>query len=159
MGNATNSSNVSPHTDIQNIAINPANPQQLDDTHDDTVENTNFLDIPPHLLTSFRIIYTLKLKLNTLQTKLENLKEHRNLKTLPPGLRIHHKSKFYLSKELSERWENTLTDASLTLLDITIDHYKQDIQDTQHKLQHRTEHLRMKCDQDTDYWRKQTNYS
>ncbi len=131
------------------------NPHETDPNLNDnnlqknTQDNTDFIDIPPHLLISFRIIYTLKLKLNKLQTNLENLQEHKNTRTLPPGLRIHHKSKFYLDKQLSERWENTLTDASLVLLDITIDHHKHSIQDTQHKLQHRTEQLKKKCDENT----------
>ena len=54
-----------------------------------------------------------------------------------------------MNKEFSARWENTLFDASLALLDITIDHHKQCIHDIQHKLQHRTEHLKSKCDTDT----------
>ena len=54
-----------------------------------------------------------------------------------------------MTNNLVNAWENTLTDASLVLLDITIDHHKHSIQDTQHKLQHRTEQLKKKCDENT----------
>ena len=43
----------------------------------------------------------------------------------------------------------TLKDASLALLDIITDHHKHSINDTEHKLQHRTEQLKTKCDEDT----------
>ena len=59
---------------------------------------------------------------------------------------MKHKSKLYLEKGLSDRWENILTEASLALLDITIDQHCND--DTKHKLQHRTQ-LKLKCKEDT----------
>jgi hypothetical protein len=68
---------------------------------------------------------------------------------LPPGLRIHHKSKYYMDKPFRDRWENILSDASLDLLDTTIDYHKYCIQDTQYKLQHRTNELKKRCDDDT----------
>ena len=49
-----------------------------------------------------------------------------------------------MNKEFGARWENTLFDASLALLDITIDHHKQCIEDILHKVQHRTDHLKSK---------------
>ena len=60
---------------------------------------------------------------------------------------MKHKSKLYLEKGLSDRWENILKEASLALLDITIDQHCND--DTKHKLQHRTQQLKLKCKEDT----------
>ena len=48
-----------------------------------------------------------------------------------------------MNKELSTRCENALFDASVALL-----HHKQCIQDIQQKLQHKTDHLKSKCDKD-----------
>ena len=50
---------------------------------------------------------------------------------------------------LSNMAINKIIDASLALLGIIIDHYKHNIHDTEHKLQHRTEQLKTKCDEDT----------
>ena len=71
------------------------NPSNTQNTNNPTNTNTSDSNqaIPPHLLTPFQIIYTLKLKLNKLGTNLEQLQEHKITKTLPPGLQIHHKSK------------------------------------------------------------------
>ena len=62
---------------------------------------------------------------------------------------MKHKTKLYLEKGLSDRWENTLTEASFALLNITIDHHKHCIDDTKRKLQHRTQQLKLKCNEDT----------
>lgn len=137
--NTNTEMNTTDQTD--NSSTFPNNNQALD--------NNNFIDIPAHLLTSFKILYALKIKLSKTQSTLENLLEHKNAKTLPPGLRIHHNSKHYLNKELRERWENTLTDASLALLDITIEHQHQTIQDLTMKIKHRTNQLKLKCDENT----------
>ena len=131
--------NLTPHQNTNNC------PQ----THTNTNKNPDFLNIPPNLITSFKIIYALKLKLNKLQTNLIQLQEHKTAKTLPTGLRMKHKSKLYLDREFSDRWEKTLTEASRTLLDITIDHHKQCINDTRYKLQHRIQQLKLKCNEET----------
>ena len=69
---------------------------------------------------------------------LENLQEHK--RTVPTGLQIHHKNKFHMAdKKLKERWENTLSDASLALLDIIKEHHQQSIEDMKNKIQHKYE--------------------
>ena len=147
--NTTTDNNQQENTMQHALSVGKASNYNPSTQNNNNQTNTNTPDsnqaIPPHLLTPFRIIYALKIKLNKLKTNLEQLQEHKATKTLPPGLHIHHRSKLYMNKELSTRWENTLFDASLALLDITIDHHKQCIQDIQHKLQHRTDHLKSKC--------------
>ena len=54
-----------------------------------------------------------------------------------------------MDKTFKDRWENILTNASLALLDTTIDYHKHCIQDTQYKLQHRKNELKKRCDDDT----------
>ena len=61
---------------------------------------------------------------------------------------MKHKSKLYLEKGLSDRWENILTEASFALLDITIDHQRCN-DDTKHRLKHKTQQLKLKCKEDT----------
>ena len=70
------------------------------------------------------------------------------MNTLPPGLRVNHKSKYYMDKTFKDRWENILLNASLALLYTTIDYHEHCIQDTQYKLQHRTNELKKRCDED-----------
>ena len=55
-------------------------------------------------------------------TNLEILQEHKRTNTLPPGLRINHKSKYYMDKTFRDRLENILSNASLALLETTIDY-------------------------------------
>ena len=51
-------------------------------------------------------------------------------------------------KTFRDRWENILSNASLALLGPTIDCHKHCIQDTQYKIQHRTNELKKRCDDD-----------
>ena len=109
--------------------------------------DSDFVDIPPHLLMSFRILHTLKTKLNNQQTNLEHLQEHKKAKTVPTGLQINHKNKFHMTDNtLKEFWENTLSDAFLALLDIIIEHHQQSIEDIKNKIQHKTTQIQTKCD-------------
>ena len=65
-----------------------------------------------------------------------------------------------MNKEFSACWVNAPFGTSLALLNITIDHHKQCIQDIQHKLQHRTDPLkskRLKGLNTTDTPHKHTN--
>ena len=133
----------------QNSSTNQHSSHNKDNMHNHTHNSIDFIDVPNHLLTSFKIIYGLKIRHNKLLTNLENLQEHRKTNTLPPGLTIHHKSKYYMDKTFKDRWENILTNASLDLLDTTIDYHKHCIQDTQYKLQHRIDELKKRCDDDT----------
>ena len=59
------------------------------------------------------------------------------------------KTKLPTYKTFKDRWENILTNASLDLLDTTIDYHKHCIQDTQYKLQHRIDELKKRCDDNT----------
>ena len=129
--------NLTPHQNTNNY------PQTYTNTH----KNPDFLNIPPNLVTLFKIIYTLKL--NKLQTNLIHLQEHKTTKTLPIGLRKQHKFKLYLNRKFSDHWEKTLTEASLALLDITLDHHKQCINNTKYKLQYRIQQLKLICNEDT----------
>ena len=133
----------------QNSSTNQHSSHNKDNMHNHTHNSIDFIDVPKHLLTSFKIIYGLKIRHNKLLTNLENLQEHRKTNTLPPGLTIHHRSKYYMDKTFKDRWENILTNASLDLLDTTIDYHKHCIQDTQYKLQHRKNELKKRCDDDT----------
>ena len=144
----SNTNDPHTHTDKNKIHPNLTPQRNTDNPLPNTHGKDDFLNIPPNLVTSFKIIYALKLKLNKLQTNLTQLQEHETAKTLPPGLRIKLTPKFYLDKGLSDRWENTLTEASFELLNITIDHHKHCINDTKHKLQHRTQQLKLKCNED-----------
>ena len=103
-----------------------------------TTTNNNMINIPPHLLTTFQILYRLKTRLSRLEATLENLQEHKRTNTVPTGLQIKHKNKFYMEKQLRERWDSTLSEASTALLNITIEHHEQCIQDTKNKIQHKT---------------------
>ena len=67
---------------------------------------------------------------------LENLQEHKRTNTVRTGLRIKHKNKFYMEKQLRERWDSTLSEASTALLDITFEHHEDCIQDTKNKMRH-----------------------
>ena len=126
-------------------------PYTLTPTHTTTHNSdSDFVDIPPHLITSFRILCTLKTKLNNQQTNLEHLQEHKKAKTVPIGLQIHHKNKFHMTdKAPKERWENTLSDASLALLDIIFEHHQHSIEDIKNKIQHKTTQIQTKCDKTT----------
>lgn len=131
-------------TETTDSTMNIDHDQQIpQNTHNTNTSNnpTNLTDIPPHLLSCFKLIYQLKCKLNKYKTNLELLLEHKNSCTVPPGLRIHHKSKHNLHKQFRDQWENTLMDASLGLLDVTIDFHKHTIQDLEYKIKHRTTHL------------------
>ena len=146
--------NKTPKLDNKKNSRNTLDPNTLTPTHTTTHTTHNsdsdFVDIPPHLITSFRILYTLKTKLNNQQTNLEHLQEHKKAKTVPTGLQIHHKNKFHMTdKTLKERWENTLSDASLALLDIIIEHHQQSIEDIKNKIQHKTTQIQTKCDKTT----------
>ena len=94
------------------------------------------IDIPLHLLTTFQILYRLKTRLSQLEVTLENLQEHKRTNTVRTGLRIKHKNKFYMEKQLRERWDSTLSEASTALLDITFEHHEDCIQDTKNKMRH-----------------------
>ena len=107
------------------------------------------IDIPPHLLTTFQILYRLKTRLSQLEATLENLQEHKRTNTVPTGLRIKHKNKFYMEKQLRKRWDSTLSETSTALLDITIEHHEQCIQDSKNKIQHKTAQIQLKCDATT----------
>ena len=96
-----------------------------DNKRDIDTLNNNMIDIPPHLLTTFQILYRLKTRLSQLEATLENLQEHKRTNTVPTGLRIKHKNKFYMEKQLRERWDSTLSEASTALLDIKIEHHEQ----------------------------------
>ena len=100
-----------------------------DNKRDTDTPNNNMIDIPPHLLTTFQILYRLKTRLSQLEATLENLQEHKRTNTVPTGLWIKHKNKFYMEKQLRECWDSTLSEASTALLDITIKHHEQCIQD------------------------------
>ena len=114
-----------------------------------TKTNNNMINIPPHLLTTFQILYRLKTRLSQLEATLENLQEHKRTNTVPTGLRIKHKNKSYMEKQLRERWDSTLSEASTALLNITIEHHEQCIQDTKNKIQHKTAQIQLKCDATT----------
>jgi hypothetical protein len=103
-----------PHTTLENNNNTPNKPLNR------SQDKTAFIDVPPKLLTSFGIIYTLKLKLNKLETKPDQLIEHKNTSTLPPGLKINHKCTFELHKQFGECWESTLTDDPHALLDTVL---------------------------------------
>ena len=105
------------------------------------------IDIPQHILTTFQILY--RLKTSQLEATLENLQERKRTNTVPTGLRIKHKNKFYMEKQLRERWDNTLSKASTALLDITIEHHEQCIQDAKNKIRHKTAQIQLKCDTTT----------
>ena len=77
----------------QNSSTNQHSSHNKDNMHNHTHNSIDFIDVPKHLLTSFKIIYRLKIRHNKLLTNLENLQEHRKTNTLPPGLTIHHRSK------------------------------------------------------------------
>ena len=68
--------------------------------------------------------YSLKTRRSQLEATLENLQEHKRTNTVPTVLQIKHKNKFYMEKQLRERWDNTLSEASIALLDITIEHHE-----------------------------------
>jgi hypothetical protein len=143
----TEDNNIDNNSNL-NISTNQHPSHNSNNMQDNTHNNIDFIDVTPRLLTSFKIIYGLKLRHSKLLTNLENLREHKRMNTLPPGLRVNHKSKYYMDKTFKDRWENILLNASLALLDTTIDYHEHCIQDTQHKLQHRTNELKKRCDED-----------
>ena len=98
-------------------------------------------DIPNHFLQPFRILYTLKQKRDKQQATIDNLNEHRNTNTTPNGLKVKHKCKLHLPPQFRERWERTLENASNNLLEVISDYQQWSLQDTNMKIQHRTEHL------------------
>ena len=53
-----------------------------------------------------------------------------------------------MDKTFKDHWENIISNDSLDLLDTTIDYHKHCIQDTQYKLQHSTNELKKRCDDD-----------
>lgn len=145
---STNNSNTDPQTTMNtNNHLDKETQPNMD--HDQNTDIPDKINIPPHLITTFQILYRLKTKLSKLETTLEKLQEHKRTRTLPTGLQIRKQNKFYMEKHLRERWENTLMDASLALLDITITHHEHDIQDTKNKIQHKIAQIRLKCDATT----------
>ena len=98
-------------------------------------------DIASHLLQPFRILYTLKQKRDKQQATIDNLNEHHSTDTTRNGLKVKHQCKLHLPPQFRERWERTLENASNNLLEVILDYQQWSLQDTNMKIQHRTQHL------------------
>ena len=98
-------------------------------------------DIASHLLQPFRILYTLKQKRDKQQATIDNLNEHHNTDTNTNGLKVKHEWKQHLLPQFRESWERTLENASNNLLEVILDYQLWSLQETNMKIQHRTQHL------------------
>ena len=134
--NGNNDGTADPdHANIQ-ISIN-----NIDEHTKTTDPLPDIQNIPSHLLQPFRILYSLKQKRDKQQATIDNLNEHHNTNTTPNGLKVKHKCKLHLPPQFRERWERTLENASNNLLEVILDYQQWSLQDTNMKIQHRTQHL------------------